>query len=1030
MRKDILLGSLMLMTSAAGAQTFNEWQDPAVNAVNRAPMHSNYFAYESAEAAQRCKAQSENYLPLTGMWKFHWVENADQRPTDFWKTGYDDSAWGELPVPGQWELYGYGQAIYVNNQYPWRNFFETNPPQVPTERNNVGSYRRTISVPANWKGKQIIAHFGSVTSCIYLWVNGKYVGYSEDSKLETEFDLTKYLKPGKENLIAFQIFRWCDGSYLEDQDFFRLSGTARDCYLYARNKKQIKDIRVTPDLDATYTDGSLAIDLDVQGGGTVQLSLTDATGKEVASAHVKGSGKQQAELKVDNPQKWTAETPYLYTLTATLTDGKRVSEVIPVKVGFRKIEIKNAQLLVNGQPILIKGVNRHELNAATGYTVTREDMLKDIKLMKSLNMNGVRTCHYPNDPMWYDLCDEYGLYMVAEANIESHGMGYGEKTLAKNEAFALAHMERNQRNVQRNFNHPAIIFWSLGNEAGYGPNFEAAYDWVKAEDPSRPVQYEQAHQTGKTDIFCPMYYGYEGCEKYAQNDNPRPLIQCEYSHTMGNSGGGFKEYWDMIRKYPKYQGGFIWDWADQGILTRSRKDIHGVDGVEIYGYGGDFHPGDASDQNFCDNGVVAPNRELHPHAYEIAQQYQNIWVTPANLDKGEVNIYNEFFFRCLKNYALTWELLVNGVAEQSGTVSELNVKPQETVTVTLPYSLDKVCPNAEVHLNVYFSLKNRDGLLPAGQRVAGNQLAIREKTERTLSPAVCKYAGKVTVDDGETLTIQGATFTATFDKATGYLTAYEANGEKVLAEGAALTPNFWRAPTDNDYGAGLQKKLGVWKNPTLTLTALNHEVKGDEVLVTASYDMPDVKAALTLTYTVSNTGALTVNQKMTATEGAEVAPLFRFGMTMQLPDRYSQVKYYGRGPVENYNDRKSAAFVGLYEQTVCEQFHGYQRPQETGNKTDLRYFELGDNRHHTLRIESDKLFSASAIHHSISSMDDGKEKKQNHPELLPNSGKTFVCIDLAQMGMGCVNSWGAWPRKEYQLPYGNYELTFQLKPMK
>ncbi len=1029
MKKQFLLGGLMLMASVLSAQTFNEWKDPELNAVNRAPMHTNYFAYESAEAAQKCKTESANYVSLMGMWNFHWVENADQRPTDFWQVNYDDSEWDKLPVPGQWELYGYGRPIYVNVQYPWSNFFQTNPPHVPIQRNNVGSYRRTITVPADWKGKQIIAHFGSVTSNIYLWVNGKFVGYSEDAKLATEFDLTKYLKPGKENLIAFQVFRWCDGSYLEDQDFFRLSGVARECYLYARNKKQIKDIRVTPDLDAQYTDGTLAIDLDLQGNGTVELTLADAEGNIVANTTVKGSGKQKAEIKMASPNKWTAETPYLYTLTATLMDGKKVSEVIPLKVGFRKVEIKNAQVLVNGQPVLFKGVNRHELNTVNGYTVSYEDMLRDIRLMKSLNINSVRTCHYPDDPRWYELCDQYGLYMVAEANVESHGMMYGDNPLSKNESYALAHIERNQRNVQCYYNHPAIIFWSLGNEGGYGPNYEAAYDWIKAEDPTRPVQYEQAGQNGKTDIFCPMYYGYEGCEAYSKNNNPRPLIQCEYSHTMGNSAGGFKEYWDLVRKYPKYQGGFIWDWADQGILKRNNEKTRRMPEPEIHGYGGDFHKDDASDGNFCNNGVVAPDRDLHPHAYEIAHQYQNVWVTASDLQKGEVNIYNENFFKTMKNYTLSWEVLVNGVAEQSGVINDLNAQPLETVKVRLPYSLDEICPDKEVHLNVYFSLKNREGILPAGQRVAGNQLAIREKTNKELANDNYRFASNLKVSDDLALNIIGENFTISFDKESGYLNNWIVGGEFVIQPGAALTPNFWRAPTDNDYGANIQRRLAVWKNPGLKLTSLNNEVKDGQVIVTANYDMEAVQAKLALTYTISNTGAIVVNQKMTTTKDAKVASLFRFGMQLTLPARYNGVKYYGRGPVENYNDRKSASFVGLYEQTVDEQFHDYQRPQETGNKTDLRFYELSDNHHNTLHITSDTLFSASALHYKMSDLDDGDSKRQNHPEYL-RKGDTYVNIDLGQMGMGCVNSWGAWPLRQYQLPYGDYDFTFLLKPTK
>ena len=1029
MRKMFLLGGLMLMSSAMNAQTFNEWKDPEVNAVNRAPMHTNYFAYESAEAAKECKTLSTNYLSLEGMWKFHWVENADQRPTDFWKISYDDSEWGELPVPGQWELYGYGRPIYVNVQYPWSNFFETNPPHVPVERNNVGSYRRTFTIPADWKGKEIMAHFGSVTSNIYLWVNGKFVGYSEDAKLGAEFDLTKYLNPGKENTIAFQVFRWCDGSYLEDQDFFRLSGTARECYLYARNKKQIKDIRITPDLDAQYKDGSLAIDLDIQGNGVVELTLTDAKGNQVANTSVKGSGKQKAEIKVENPEKWSAETPYLYTLTATFLDGKKVSEVIPLKVGFREVEIKNAQVLINGQPVLFKGVNRHELNTVNGYTVSVEDMLRDIRIMKSLNINAVRTCHYPDDPRWYELCDQYGLYLVAEANVESHGMMYGDSPLSKNESYALAHLERNQRNVQCYYNHPAVIFWSLGNEGGSGPNYDAAYDWIKAEDPMRPVQYEQSGQDGKTDIFCPMYYGYEGFEWYSKNDNPRPLIQCEYSHTMGNSAGGFKEYWDLVRKYPKYQGGFIWDWADQGILKKNNERARTMATPEIHGYGGDFHKDDASDGNFCNNGVIAPDRDLHPHAYEIAHQYQNIWVTEADLKKGEVNVYNENFFKDMKNYLLTWEILVNGVTEQTGTINNLNAKPLETIKVQLPYSLEDEYTNKEVHLNVYFSLKKSEGILPAGQRVAGNQLVINEKTSQKLTNENKRFAGVLKVADNLSLDIIGENFTASFDKESGYLNNWIVGGDFVIQPGEALTPNFWRAPTDNDYGANIHRRFSAWKNPGIKLIDMGYETKDGQVIVTANYDMENVQAKLTLTYTISNTGAILVNQKMTTTKDAKVSALFRFGMQITLPKRYEQVKYYGRGPVENYNDRKSAAFVGIYEQTVDEQFHDYQRPQETGNKTDLRYYQLSDNRHNTLCITADTLFSASALHYRMSDLDDGNSKKQSHPEYL-QKGDTYVNIDLGQMGMGCVNSWGAWPLKEYQLPYQDYDFTFLLKPMK
>ena len=618
MKKQLVLGLLGACVLSGNAQTFKEWQDPEINAINRAPMHANFFAYENAEmAAKAVKEDSKNFMSLNGTWKFFWVRNADARPTDFWKTGFNDKGWDNLQVPGVWETHGYGDPIYINVGYGWRSRFENNPPYVPTEENHVGSYRREIMVPADWKGKDIIAHFGAVSSNMYLWVNGKFVGYSEDSKLEAEFNLTPYLKPGQKNLIAFQVFRWCDGSYLEDQDFFRYTGVARDCYLYTRNKKRIDDIRVTPDLDSEYKNGSLAINLNLKGSGNVSLELLDAQNQTVASTEVKGSGNVSTTLQVENPKKWSAETPYLYTLRATLKDGSQASEVVPVKVGFRKIELKNAQILVNGQPVLFKGADRHELDPDGGYVVSRDRMIQDIQIMKQFNINAVRTCHYPDDNFWYELCDKYGIYVVAEANIESHGMGYGDKTLAKEPTYKKAHMERNQRNVQRGFNHPSIIFWSLGNEAGYGPNFEAAYDWIKAEDPSRAVQYEQARIEGKTDIYCPMYANYKWCEEYSKNDKyQKPLIQCEYAHAMGNSQGGFKEYWDLIRKYPKYQGGFIWDFVDQSIRWT------GKNGKMIYAYAGDFNRmDDSGDKNFCNNGLIIRSTVLLPEHLDYSGRF-------------------------------------------------------------------------------------------------------------------------------------------------------------------------------------------------------------------------------------------------------------------------------------------------------------------------------------------------------------------------------------------------------------------------
>ncbi len=864
MKKQLMTGLFTVLALTAGAQTFQEWRNPEINAVNRAPMHTNYFAFENADAAKKAdKKQSTNYMTLNGTWKFNWVKDADSRPTDFWKTGFNDKGWDDLQVPAVWELNGYGDPIYVNVGYAWRNQFQNNPPEVPTENNHVGSYRREIVVPASWNGKDIIAHFGSVTSNMYLWVNGRYVGYSEDSKLEAEFDLTPYLKPGQKNLIAFQVFRWCDGTYLEDQDFFRYSGVGRDCYLYARNKKRIQDIRVTPDLDAAYQNGSLAVNLDLKGSGKVDLELVDAQGKQVATATANKSGL--ITMNVENPKKWSAETPYLYTLRASMQGS---NEVIPVKVGFRKIELKGDQILVNGKAVLFKGADRHEMDPDGGYVVSPERMLQDIQIMKQFNLNAVRTCHYPDDNLWYDLCDQYGIYVVAEANIESHGMGYGDKTLAKNPSYKKAHLERNQRNVQRGFNHPSIIFWSLGNEAGDGPNFEQCYKWIKAEDPSRACQYEQARQKDHTDIFCPMYYGYEGMEKYGQRtDATKPLIQCEYAHAMGNSQGGFKEYWDLIRKYPNLQGGFIWDFVDQSCRWK------GKDGVMIYAYGGDFNRFDASDNNFCDNGLISPDRVPNPHMYEVGYFYQNIWTTPADLSKGEVNVFNENFFRDLSAYYMEWQVLKDGKIIRTGRVDDLKIAPQETAKITL--NIGKTCTCKEWLLNVSYKLKNREGLLPAGFTVAKNQLTLNDYKAPSMDLKNVETTNVATVvpqiidNQYHYLIVKGNNFVAEFNKQNGYLSKYAVDGTEMLKEGAALTPNFWRAPTDNDMGAGLQNRYAAWKNPGLKLVSLNSKTENDQIVVNAEYDMKNVSAKLYLTYVINNEGAIKVTQKMTADKNAK-----------------------------------------------------------------------------------------------------------------------------------------------------------------
>lgn len=1025
-----LLTCCLAMCSLATMAQHDEWKNPEINAVNRAPMHTNYFAYSSSEeAAKADKENSSNFMTLNGIWKFNWAKNADARPTDFYRTDYNDKGWGQMKVPGVWEMNGYGDPIYVNVGYAWRSQYKNNPPYVPIENNHVGSYRKEIIIPAEWSGKEIFAHFGSVTSNMYLWVNGKYVGYSEDSKLEAEFNLTKYLKPGK-NLIAFQVFRWCDGTYLEDQDFFRYSGVGRNCYLYSRNKKYIQDIRVTPDLDSNYTNGTLNVALNLNGSGTVELNLTDPAGKSVATAQVNGNGQKSVVMDVSNPEKWTAETPNLYTLTATLKNGSNTLEVIPVKVGFRKIELKGGQILVNGQPVLFKGADRHEMDPDGGYVVSRERMLQDILRMKQLNINAVRTCHYPDDNLWYDLCDQYGIYVVAEANIESHGMGYGKETLAKNPSYKKAHMERNQRNVQRGYNHPSIIFWSLGNEAGYGPNFEQCYTWIKNEDKTRAVQYEQAGTNEFTDIFCPMYYDYDACKKYSEGNIDKPLIQCEYAHAMGNSQGGFKEYWDLIRKYPKYQGGFIWDFVDQSNHWKNK------DGIDIYGYGGDFNKYDASDNNFNDNGLISPDRRPNPHAHEVGYFYQSIWTTPGDLSKGEIKVYNENFFRDLSAYYMEWQLLANGEVMQTGVVQDLNVAPQQTATLKLNLNTEKICPCKELLLNVTYKLKAAETLMPAGSTVAYDQLTIRPYTAKALELKNQKASNLDIVvpvikdNDHNYLIVEGENFIIEFNKHNGYLSRYEADGMQLLNPGAQLTPNFWRAPTDNDYGAGLQHRYAVWKNPGLKLTSLKQSIENEQAIVQAEYEMKAVKGKLFLTYVINNEGAVKVTQKMEAGKEEKVSDMFRFGMQMQMPENFNEVEYYGRGPVENYADRNHSTLIGKYRQTVAEQFYPYIRPQETGTKTDLRWWRVLNISGNGLQFVGDAPFSASALNYSIESLDDGVQKDQRHSPEVAKAPFTNLCIDKVQMGLGCVNSWGTLPLEKYRVPYQDYEFSFILTPVR
>lgn len=1042
-------------TVAIQQPTFTEWHDLQVNEINRLPLHTMHFAYDPNDfpgtgAEYLDKKKSMNYLSLEGTWKFNWVANADERPTDFYKTDLDDSKWNNIQMPGNWEMLGYGQPEYVNVGFAWRGHFDQQPPAVPTKDNHVGSYRREINIPSNWDGKRVIAHFGSVTSNIYLYVNGKFAGYAEDSKVVAEFDITPFLKKGK-NLIAFQTFRWCDGSWCEDQDFWRLSGPARENYLYARSKDhRLLDVRVETELKNNYKDGFLNITAKVQGNTLAYFGLYDPDGKEVivtGTDNVK-NGVAKYQLRVKNVRKWSAETPNLYTLVVSpIQNGGMYLpyEIVQVKVGFRKVEIKNKQFLVNGQPVLLKGANRHEIDPDEGYNLSEQRMIQDIMMMKRMNINAVRTCHYPDDPRWYDLCDKYGLYVVAEANQESHGFQYGDDAAAKKPEFAKQIMERNQHNVSMFYNHPSIVTWSMGNETVMGDNFLQAYKWIKSQDKTRPVQYEQARRGEGTDIFCPMYYPVAASEKYAKDPNsPMPLIQCEYNHTMGNSGGNLSDYWDLIRKYPILQGGFDWDFVDQALHRNIVKPMsilpYKMNNEELrkieYCYGGDYNKYDPSDNNFNCNGIIGPDRQMNPHAYEVAYQYQNIWAKMVNAETGEVSVHNENFFRDLSNYALAWSLEEDGVETQNGTIADLDVPAQQTKNFTIPYDKSKI-KGKEVFLNIDFRLKEAEPLLTAGQVMAYAQLPVVTKQacsgdcSKMLAQGHGKKKMKLAAKKNNVVAVTTPNLTFKIDRSTGLISEYAYNGKSLLGEGGTLKPNFWRAPTDNDMGAGLQKKFQAWKNPQMNLK--NIDVKKDKktnsVTILTSFDMPEVQGQMDITYVVfANTGAVKVTEDFKATEGAKVSDMFRFGMLMQMPYTMEKSNYYGRGPIENYSDRKDCMRIGVYTDDADNQYFPYIRPQESGTKSDIRWWKQTDATGLGLQVKSCTPFYASAIHFDTEELDDGDEKEQRHSFDLKKSKFTNLFLDSAHMGVGGENSWGAWPLEKYRVHYGNKTFTFTLIP--
>ena len=1039
---------LALGTAEAKKNGLPDWQDPQIVQINRLPMTASF--------------QSGGLnLSLNGMWKFAWYETIDSRSMDFYKTDFVDADWDNMPVPGMWELNGYGDPVYKNVGYAWCGHYDTTPPYPALEHNYAGQYRKSFVLGDEWEGEDIFLHIGSATSNVRVWVNGKEVGYSEDSKLEARFDITKYVHTG-ENLIALEIFRWCDGTYLEDQDFWRMTGLARDTYIFSRDKKRVEDVRVI-----ASADGTADITAEVtKGVSQIKFIIVDPFDKEIAAETVAVSTKAKSErglatakVKIQIPavKQWTAETPWLYTLKMVSYDAKGKTEVSMLQIGFRDVEIKDGQLLVNGQPVLIKGANRHEMNPYKGYVVSEADMIQDIMIMKQLNINAVRTCHYPNDPLWYSLCDRYGLYVVDEANNESHGMGYGEGSLAHDVSYQHAHLERMKRMVQRDFNHPSVIIWSMGNEAGHGVNFMKGYEMIKAMDSTRPVHYERAEGGPGTDIACPMYFDHASCERYASRD-PRPakpLIQCEYAHAMGNSMGGLKEYWDLVRKYPVYQGGFIWDFVDQALKWPVDPQKYGTDHVFVFG--GDFNDYDPSDNSFCCNGIIAADRSYHPHAYEVAYQYRSI-LTSATREEalaGKVNVYNENFFIDLSRYILHWGIEVDGRQVLMGCQPMPSIAPQETQTVALGYNeadIMEACGHTDldyhdIYLNVRYVLKRPDGLLPAGAEVAYDQICITDAPLELFADysGIPAYGqdGDLHVFTGD-MVYEGATgvrlspWKAVFDASKGALVSYTLGGKEMIK--SAMLPNLARAATENDLGAGQDKRMAHWRAAEFLVKEFAVEATDSCYRVMTEFMPIKDFAYVRMTYNIYADGVVEAMEEFKDAGNLENGKLIdRIGMEFAMPGEYSVFEFYGLGPFENYCDRNSSALVGHYVQRVEDQYHyGYVRPQESGTKTQLKWIKVLDDNGAGFEISSDVKFSASALPFHWKEMDvrvlgnnqaHSLELKKAAYEGQRTLGTTWVNFDLVQMGLGCVDSWGSWPLYEHLVVPQEYTFRFILRPV-
>ncbi len=1049
-RKRLLPVLIILISNQLIAQP-NDWENPKMFDQHKEAPHATLMPFkDELSALTKKRKESVYYYSLNGTWKFNWVRKPSDRPVEFYKPSFDVSSWNDIPVPSNWELEGYGFPIYVNHQYEFADFkapvsqeiefvdkiYPKNPGKVPHDYNPVGSYRRTFSVPDSWRGRSIFLQFGAVKSAMYVWVNGIKVGYSQGSKTPAEWDITHYLQPG-ENTLAVEVYRWSDGSYLECQDFWRISGIERDVFLYSTPKVRIRDFFVKADLDESYENGNFSLEIDLKnendklksGNYQVEYKLLDIDENLVSSEIKNAKINNHDGLKllfnksIEKPKKWTAETPNLYSLLIILKNVEgMVEEVVTSKVGFRKVEILDGVFHINGVAVLIKGVNRHEHDQFKGHVISEASMVKEISLMKQFNINAVRTSHYPNDERFYELCDEYGLYITDEANIESHGMYYGKYSLAKNPEWMEAHVDRNMRMVERDKNHPSVIVWSMGNEAGDGVNFTEVYKRIRERDPSRPIHYERAIMGENTDIYCPQYPDVKYLEKYASKKQTKPMIISEYAHAMGNSNGDLMDLWNVIYKEgnTQLQGGYIWDWIDQALVKKDEN------GKEFWAYGGDYGTGMPSDNNFLCNGVISADYTPHPGLWEVKHVYQYVWFFDEDLKNGKVKVKNLHDFIGLNDFEINWTITADGMEKATGRISDLELKPHDSKIIIMDFPEISKRPGVEYFLDFSVKLKKDLPFRKRGFEVAHQQFML----PWTL-PAVRvseKYAG-LQVRNEAGLKVVGENFIVKFDQSTGSLSSYEINGYELLQKGPRV--NFWRPPNDNDKGSNMIARLGIWRavsNNANLIGLESEQPEKDKVIVNARFSLKEVGGEQTITYIIFGNGRIEIESKLNL-KNDKLPDLPRFGVRWEMPANFDNLTYFGRGPHENYIDRNSSASVGIYESKVADQYFNYVRPQENGYKTDVRWFELKNDDSIGIRVIGEELLGFSTLHNPIEDFDQKTHDDFRHTNDIEKQDGVYITADLKMMGVAGDDSWGALPYEVYSIPAGNYSFKFIIEPI-